>query len=163
MGNDYIKTREHGKSCCFANTEKVFEVSWSDYKPLLQSLLHPTSYHQLPSMALPQQEGANERVFEERQIPGKGRGLVAIREIPIGTRILCQKPLLTLNVKDLSDRGAYLNDNIAEKVEALARDAKYQFLSNLRKSWPDLRPLTGIFETNALPHNSRRSRYRGRH
>lgn len=106
-------------------------------------------------MALPQQEGADERLCEERQIPGKGRGLVATREIPIGTRILCEKPLLTLNVKDLSDRRADSNDNIAEKVEALDRDAKYHFLVNLRNSRPDLRLLTGILETNALPHDSK--------
>lgn len=37
-------------------------------------------------------------LFEVTDVPGKGRGLVACKTIPKGTRILAEKPLITLRI-----------------------------------------------------------------
>ena len=87
-------------------------------------------------------------LYEIRPFPGKGRGIVACSNIPKGTRILCEKPLLTLATEIDS-----LDDNIVRKVRALSEDKKRQYLS-LCKSNTTGNVFTGIFQTNALPCES---------
>jgi hypothetical protein len=38
-------------------------------------------------------------LFESKEFPEEGKGLVARFNIPKGTRILCEKPLLTVRAK----------------------------------------------------------------
>lgn len=85
-------------------------------------------------------------LFEVRDIPGKGRGLVARSDIDEGARILCEKPLFTVESTAL-DR---LQLIIAAKLKTLSEEGQQQFLSmhNNHPGWLDL---VGIFRTNALP------------
>ena len=87
-------------------------------------------------------------LYEIRPVTGKGRGIVACSNIPKGTRILCEKPLLTLATEIDS-----LDDNIERKVRALSKDQLRQYLS-LYNTHTNGNAFTGIFQTNALPCES---------
>ncbi|KAF5543908.1 SET domain-containing protein [Fusarium mexicanum] len=84
--------------------------------------------------------------FEVRDIPGKGRGLIAKIDIPAGARILCEKPLLLANPMASED----LEATVATKLKALSKSQQRQFLS-LHNNFPGNYPLSGIIRTNALP------------
>ena len=87
--------------------------------------------------------------FETRDIPGKGKGLVARFDISEGTRILCEKPLFTLG----SVSPDKLELVLAAKLKALSKAEQRQFLS-LHNNHPGKKPFGGIFKTNALPCGS---------
>ena len=87
--------------------------------------------------------------FKPVDIPGKGRGLVARFDIPRGTRILCEKPLLTMRSMPWDQAELAL----AAKLKALSREGQRQFLS-LRNNHPGKYPFSGIFKANALPCGS---------
>jgi hypothetical protein len=86
------------------------------------------------------------RIFELRDIPGKGKGLAAIFNILKGTRILCEKPLFTAQSTLCSE----VESMLARKLRTLPKDAQRQFLS-LSNASPGKHPFTNIFKTNALP------------
>ncbi|KAF5251272.1 hypothetical protein FANTH_3564 [Fusarium anthophilum] len=69
--------------------------------------------------------------FEVRDIPGKGRGLIAKIDIPAGARILWEKPLLLANPIASED----LEATVAAKVKALSKSQQQQFLS-LHNNFP---------------------------
>ncbi|KAH8727791.1 hypothetical protein GQ44DRAFT_737973 [Phaeosphaeriaceae sp. PMI808] len=76
-------------------------------------------------------------LFEVKDIPGKGRGLVARFNISVGTRIICEKPLL--------------ERSIAAKLKALPKTSQREFLS-LHNNYPGMKyPFSHTFKTNALP------------
>ncbi|KAF2415441.1 SET domain-containing protein [Tothia fuscella] len=85
--------------------------------------------------------------FEIKDIPGKGKGLVACFNISSGTRILCEKPLLIV-------RGARSREELetflVAKLKAMSKSSQRQFLS-LHTNSPGKYPFSGIFKTNALP------------
>jgi hypothetical protein len=88
-------------------------------------------------------------LFEITDIPGKGRGLVARRDIPKGTRILCEKPLFTSHgalAMSLND----LEAAFAMKLKGLPKQSQRQFLS-LHNNFPGKYPFSKTFKTNALP------------
>jgi hypothetical protein len=85
-------------------------------------------------------------LFEIKDIPGKGRGLVARFNISSGTRILCEKPLLTLHAKSREE----LETVLVAKLRAMPKSSQRQFLS-LHNNSPGKLPFSGIFKTNALP------------
>jgi hypothetical protein len=85
-------------------------------------------------------------IFEVKEIPGKGRGLVARLDIAMGTRILCEKPLLTAPSMPPNQVETYL----AAKLKALPKASQRQILSLHNKS-PGKFPFTNTFKTNALP------------
>ncbi|KAG9503786.1 hypothetical protein J7337_003743 [Fusarium musae] len=87
-----------------------------------------------------------EPLFEVRDIPGKGRGLIAKVDIPAGTRILCEKPLLQASTKMPGD----LEATAAPRLKALSKSEQRQFLS-LHNNFPGKDPFSGIIRTNALP------------
>ncbi|KAG8667801.1 hypothetical protein FPOAC1_012640 [Fusarium poae] len=84
--------------------------------------------------------------FEVQPIPGKGKGLIAIRRITMGTRILIESPLLQSN----NAPPASLEPILARKLKALTKEQQRQFLS-LHNNFPGKYPFSGIMETNALP------------
>ncbi|KAH6644880.1 hypothetical protein C7974DRAFT_29811 [Boeremia exigua] len=85
-------------------------------------------------------------LFEVKDIPGKGRGLVACVDIASGTRILCEEPIFTsLNLSSVD-----LERNIAAKLKALSKTSQRQFLS-LHNNFPGKFPFSNTFKTNALP------------
>jgi hypothetical protein len=56
-------------------------------------------------------------LFELKDIPRKGKGLVDRVKISIGTRILCEKPLLTIRAKSREELEPFL----MAKVKCLNR------------------------------------------
>jgi hypothetical protein len=64
-------------------------------------------------------------LFEIKDIPGKGKGLVARFNISSGTRILCEKPLLTVRAKSREE----LETILVEKLKAMPKSSQRQFLS----------------------------------
>ncbi|KAF5968178.1 SET domain-containing protein [Fusarium bulbicola] len=88
-------------------------------------------------------------LFEVRDIPGRGRGLIAKVDIPTGTRILCEKPLLLANPMAPGD----LEATVATKLKALSKSQQREFLS-LHNNFPGKYPFSGIVTTNALPCGS---------
>lgn len=88
-------------------------------------------------------------LFEIQDIPAKGRGLVARFHIPVGTRILCEKPLIIVQPKSPNE----LESILATKLKALSKAEQRTFLS-LHNNHPGKRPFSGIVRTNALPCGS---------
>lgn len=78
-------------------------------------------------------------LFEIKDIPGKGKGLVARSDIPIGTRILCEEPLLIIQPKPNEE----LELLLAAKLKAMPNVSQRQFLS-LHNNFPGRYPLSGI-------------------
>lgn len=87
--------------------------------------------------------------FEIKHVIGKGKGLVARVNIPKGTRIICEKPLLQAGPMPRDALEAFL----ASKLKAMSRESQRQFLS-LHNNFPAKNPFSGIFKTNALPCGS---------
>lgn len=85
-------------------------------------------------------------LFEIKDIPGKGKGLIARVNISSGTRILCEKPLLTVRAKSRQELEPFL----MAKMKALPESSQRQFLA-LHNNFPGKYPLSGIVKTNALP------------
>ncbi|KAG6020366.1 hypothetical protein E4U19_006414 [Claviceps sp. Clav32 group G5] len=94
--------------------------------------------------------GADNAMYALRDIPGKGKGLVATRDIPKGTRILSEQPLIAVPFgKSAKWRGNF----IAQQLKALKKKQRDTFLSMPNKL-PFIDSETryvGIFETNSLP------------
>lgn len=88
-------------------------------------------------------------LFEIKDIPGKGKGLIARFNISSGTRILCEKPLLIVQPKPREE----LESVLAAKLKALSKASQRQFLT-LHNNFPGKFPFSGIVKTNALPCGS---------
>ncbi|KAG6239852.1 hypothetical protein E4U25_000233 [Claviceps purpurea] len=104
-------------------------------------------------------------MYALQDIPGKGKGLVAIRNIPKGTRILSEQPLITIPTDLDHEEG---RRSICRQLEALSNDQRRAFLS-LHNAYPcnDMEDsdktkdadkvkdaaeqYLDIFSTNALP------------
>lgn len=88
-------------------------------------------------------------LFDIKDIPGKGRGLIARFDISRGTRVLCEKPLLTAAPMPRGE----LELTLATRLKALPKASQRQYLSLHNKS-PGSYPFSTIFKTNALPCGS---------
>ncbi|KAJ5642620.1 hypothetical protein N7490_006620 [Penicillium lividum] len=88
-------------------------------------------------------------LFEIKNIPGKGKGLVARFNISSGTRILCEQPLLITQHKPHEE----LELLLAAQLKAMSKELQRQFLS-LHNNFPGKYPFSGIVKTNALPCGS---------
>lgn len=86
--------------------------------------------------------------FEVIDIPDKGRGLVANRDIAVGSLILCEHPLVTLFEQSIDH--AELERRITEQLVSLSTQSRnhYMTLCNIVSS---VSSVIGIFLTNALP------------
>ncbi len=93
---------------------------------------------------------ASDLMYALQEVPGKGKGLVATRKIPIGTRILSEEPFIRVPEAALSSQT--LLASIRRQVDALTRDQQRAFLSmhNIHADDAASRYL-GIIRTNALP------------
>ncbi|KAG6293342.1 hypothetical protein E4U09_003021 [Claviceps aff. purpurea] len=69
---------------------------------------------------------ASDSMYALQDVPGKGKGLVATRHVPKGTRILCEEPLFTIpNVRNAKE-GLRL---IRQQVASLSNDQRQDYLS----------------------------------
>jgi hypothetical protein len=86
-------------------------------------------------------------LFDIREIPGKGKALIARFNIAQGKRILLEKPLFT--TPNLLPP-AVMEKNLATKLKALSKIEQRQFLS-LHNNFPGKHLFSGIIKINALP------------
>ncbi|RDL41599.1 uncharacterized protein BP5553_01578 [Venustampulla echinocandica] len=86
----------------------------------------------------------------DSEVPGRGKGLVATRKIPMGTRILSEEPIVRVPEAVLDIQT--LLPSIRRQVDALTPDQRRAFLSmyNMHTDDATLRYL-GIVRTNSLP------------
>lgn len=92
-------------------------------------------------------------MYELKDIPGKGKGLVATINVPQGTRILCEEAVIQIphNHDELGSKR--LQRHVRQQVNALTEQQRLAFLS-LHNIYPYKSPTEqyiGIIRTNALP------------
>ncbi|KAF2727774.1 SET domain-containing protein [Polyplosphaeria fusca] len=90
-------------------------------------------------------------MYALRDVPGKGKGLVAIEDIPKGTRILSEKPVITTPERQRDDE--WLKTHISQQVGSLSEHQRQSFFSmyNLHPYQNVAEQSLGIIRTNALP------------
>ena len=89
-------------------------------------------------------------VYALQEVPGRGKGLVAIEKIFKGMRILSEKAIVTVGESVGSGR---LRTSICQQVEALGENQRRAFLSmhNIHPYRNAAEQYLGIFRTNSLP------------
>ncbi|KAL1592637.1 hypothetical protein SLS60_011053 [Paraconiothyrium brasiliense] len=90
-------------------------------------------------------------LYALRNVSGKGKGLVAIEDIPKGTRILSEQPLITTPERQRTNE--WLKKHISQQVDTLNEHQRQLFLSmhNLYPYQSVADKYLGIFRTNGLP------------
>jgi hypothetical protein len=90
-------------------------------------------------------------MYTLKDVPGKGKGLVARKLIPKGTRILEERPIVKIPKRKRSDE--WLNANIAQQVDSLDEHQRQSFvaLHNLYPYKNTTEMYLGIIRTNGLP------------
>lgn len=90
-------------------------------------------------------------MYALRDVPGKGKGLVAIENIPKGTRILSEQPVITTPERQRDDE--WLKTHISQQVDSLSEHQRQSFLSmhNLYPYQNVAEQSLGIIRTNGLP------------
>ncbi|KAG6304757.1 hypothetical protein E4U45_001154 [Claviceps purpurea] len=98
------------------------------------------------------QNQANRTLYALQDVPGKGKGLVATKDIPKGTRITSEQALFTISgykTLGVKDQGRL----IRQQLDALSSDQRNAFMS-LHNAHPfddAADQHYGIFSTNCLP------------
>ncbi|KAF4629215.1 hypothetical protein G7Y89_g8932 [Cudoniella acicularis] len=90
-------------------------------------------------------------IYALQDVPGKGKGLVAIENISKGTRILSEEPIITVPRNEpVSER---LRTSICQQVDALSEHQRRAFLSmhNIHPYGNAAEQYLGIIRTNSLP------------
>jgi hypothetical protein len=90
-------------------------------------------------------------LYALRDVPGKGKGLVAIEKISKGTRILSEKPIITIPGNEISSER--LQISIYQQVATLSKHQQRAFLSmhNIHPYRDAAKRYLGIVQTNSLP------------
>ena len=90
-------------------------------------------------------------MYALRDVPGKGKGLVAIEKIFKGTRILSEEPIITVPRNESASE--QLRMSICQQVDVLSDHQRRAFLSmhNIHAYRNAAEQYLGIVRTNALP------------
>ncbi|KAJ8123774.1 hypothetical protein ONZ43_g350 [Nemania bipapillata] len=90
-------------------------------------------------------------MYALRDVPGKGKGLVAIEKIPKGTRILSEEPIISIAQGGMNNKR--LQISITQQVASLSEHQRRAFLSmhNIHPYEDAAGQYLGIFKTNSLP------------
>lgn len=96
----------------------------------------------------PRKDNAASKLYILTPLPGKGQGLIAVQDIPKGTRIISEKPLF--RIEDCGLGQPVLENAIERKLNLLSQDDQRAFLSLHNNTPGDSYPLGGIVKTNAL-------------
>ncbi|PSN63744.1 SET domain-containing protein [Corynespora cassiicola Philippines] len=90
-------------------------------------------------------------MYTVEDVPGKGKGLIATKDIPKGTRIISEIPIITSG-QDTPDM-EQLGIRIYQQLRSLSEDQRREFLSmsNVYTYTNTIERYRGIFRTNALP------------
>lgn len=91
------------------------------------------------------------KLFEVKEVPGKGLGVIASKDIPEGARILIETTLFTLPGSLGTCSLAAVEEMFLEKVKRLSPDQQRAFLSLRNSHHQEFGPLLGIVQTNMLP------------
>ncbi|SPJ88719.1 uncharacterized protein FTOL_12613 [Fusarium torulosum] len=102
-----------------------------------------------PSADLTSYENTQSSLCVVQSLPGKGKGLIALKKITTGVRVLIEKPILTTR----NAPPAILDPIIARDLKSLSKEKQRQFFS-LHNNFPGKHPFSGIVKTNALPCGS---------
>ncbi|KAF2825542.1 SET domain-containing protein [Ophiobolus disseminans] len=97
---------------------------------------------------------ASALVYTLEDVPGKGKGLIAASDIPMGTRIISEKPFVTVPTQVRTMEQQWIR--VYQQVLALSVHQKREFLA-MDNVYPYTNPTEeyhGIFRTNALPIGS---------
>ncbi|CZR64408.1 uncharacterized protein PAC_14306 [Phialocephala subalpina] len=96
------------------------------------------------------QSTADNSMYALQDVPGKGKGLVAMEKISKGTRILSEEAVITVTGQVSSER---LRTSICQQVEALSQRQRQAFLSmhNIHPYRNAAEQYLGIVQTNSLP------------
>ncbi|KAH7385096.1 hypothetical protein BKA64DRAFT_712220 [Cadophora sp. MPI-SDFR-AT-0126] len=160
--DSYIDTVTRIAQTCFGSRIKCWHegagqsgaYNWVEVRESLRSYQQPDELESPSSIAQPL-SGTDSIAevgitpFEIKHILGKGKGLVARFNISKGTRIICEKPLITVGPMPPDE----LEQFLATKLKAMSRESQRQFLS-LHNNFLAKKPFSGIFKTNALPCGS---------
>jgi hypothetical protein len=90
-------------------------------------------------------------MYAIKEVPGKGKGLVATKDIPAGTRIVSEKPIIDSG-RQVTGMDQ-LQSRICQQIGSLREDQKQEFLS-MHNVFPYTNVVDrylGIFRSNALP------------
>jgi hypothetical protein len=90
-------------------------------------------------------------MFSLRDVPGKGKGLVATEHIPRGTRILEETPIIT--IPDEARHDDVLKIQMVQQMNSLSEQQRQSILSmhNIYPYSNIAERCLGIIRTNALP------------
>jgi hypothetical protein len=90
-------------------------------------------------------------MYALEDVPGKGKGFVAIENIPRGTRILSEPPVIT--TPELQRDDEWLKSHISQQVASLSEHQRQSFLTlyNLYPYQNIAEQSLGIIRTNSLP------------
>ena len=90
-------------------------------------------------------------MYALQDVPGRGKGLVAVEPIPKGTQILSEQPIIT--TFNTASNIQELQESIRRQVDGLSDIQKHNFLSlhNIHPYKHDMERYLGIVRTNALP------------
>lgn len=91
-------------------------------------------------------------MYAIQDVAGKGKGLLATRNIAMGTRILSEEPVIRFREMAFSTDSPALRKSIRKQVDTLTHGQRQAFLSmhNIYDDDDAARPL-GIIRTNGLP------------
>lgn len=94
---------------------------------------------------------ASAPLYTIEDVPGKGKGLVAAKDIPKGTRLITEEPVVRVGPPIASMK--HLEACIYEQVSSLSENQLQEFLSlaNIYPYSSSPEQWRGIFRTNALP------------
>ncbi|KAG6199377.1 hypothetical protein E4U10_005045 [Claviceps purpurea] len=87
-------------------------------------------------------------LYEIKDLPGKGRGLIARICIPKGTRVLVEQPLVI--VASQTSSATAMEKNIESQLRQMSKKEARQFFCLHNSFRGVLPPFTGIVQTNAL-------------
>jgi hypothetical protein len=90
-------------------------------------------------------------LYALQDVPGKGKGLVAIEKIFKGTRILSEEPIIIIPRNELNSER--LRTTISQQIDALSEHQRQAFLSmhNIYPYGNTAEQYLGILRTNTLP------------
>ncbi|KAK2738648.1 hypothetical protein FQN57_006966 [Myotisia sp. PD_48] len=90
-------------------------------------------------------------IYAIQDVPGKGKGLIALEKISKGTRILCEEPIITIPQHEPDSER--LQASIGQQVDALTEYQRQVFLSmhNIHTYSNAAERYMGIVRTIALP------------
>ncbi|KAI0395389.1 hypothetical protein F5Y17DRAFT_423408 [Xylariaceae sp. FL0594] len=120
--------------------------NWDDVRDSMRAYNEGTAHLDVPVNRF-RPSPRNKKMYEALIIPGKGRGLVATRNIKSGTRIICEQPLFRIiNKEDV----ASLDKLVAAKVESLSEEDQREFLT-MRINIPGKHGFARIFMSTSFP------------